>query len=160
MSEEKTFTEAEAHRHFAVKFNGMTWDLLDKTDRTREEDEQMLYSAVASCRHWLEAGTAVHHQRGEWMISRVYSVLGIGDEAVRHGSRCLELTEEHAEEMADFDWAYAYEALARAHAIAGNGDKAQSYIELAERAGDSIADEESKGIFVADFDGGEWGGLR
>ena len=64
MSEE-TYTEAEAHRFFANQLNGQTWDLLDKTERTKEEDELMVYAAHASCRHWLEAGTGVNHQRGE-----------------------------------------------------------------------------------------------
>jgi hypothetical protein len=160
MSEEKVYTEAEAHRYFAVQFNGMTWDLLDKAGRTKEEDERMLYSAFASCRHWLEAGTGVHHQRGEWMIARVYSVLGLGEAAVRHANRCLELTEEHASEMEDFDKAFAYEAAARANAVAGNQGEALKYIELAERAGEAIADEQDKGIFVSDFNGGNWAGLR
>ena len=160
MSDKELFTESEAQRHFAIKFNGMTWDLLDKIDRTEEEDERMIYSAVASCRHWLEAGTAVHHQRGEWLISRVYSVLGLGNEAVRHATRCLELTKSHAEAMADFDWAHAYEALARAHAIAAHLDEARRFVGLATNAGESIADDESRGIFMADFNGGEWGGLR
>jgi hypothetical protein len=160
MSEEKVYTEAEAHRHFAIRFNGMTWDLLDRADRTKEEDERMLYSAFASCRHWLEAGTGVHHQRGEWMIARVYSVLGLGEAAVRHANRCLELTEEHAGEMEDFDKAFAYEAVARANAIAGNRGEALKYIELAEKAGEAIADEQDKEIFLGDFNGGDWAGLR
>ena len=154
------FTEAEAHRHFAIKLNRMTWDLLEKADRTQAEDELMLYSAIASCRHWLDAGTAVHHQRGEWLIARVYSVLGLGEGAVRHAQRCLKLTEEHAEAMADFDWAYAYEALARAHAITGSGREAQRFIRLAENAGDNISDKESKTIFMADLSSGEWVGLQ
>lgn len=160
MDENKTYTEAEAHRHFAIQFNGMTWDLLDRADRTREEDERMLYSAFASCRHWLEAGTGMHHQRGEWMIARVYSVLGLGEAAVRHANRCLDLTEQHAGEMADFDWAFAYEAVARANAVIGNRDKALEYIALAEKAGQAIADQESKEIFFDDFNGGDWAGLR
>jgi tetratricopeptide (TPR) repeat protein len=160
MSEEKVYTEAEAHRHFAIQFNGMTWDLLDKAERTKEEDERMLYSAFASCRHWLEAGSGVHHQRGEWMIARVYAVLGLGEAAVRHANRCLELTEEHADEMEDFDKAFAYEAAARANAMAGNRDEALKYIDLAEKAGEAIADEQSKEIFMGDFNGGDWAGLR
>jgi hypothetical protein len=92
MSDEKAYTEAEAHRLFAIQFNAQTWDLLDKTERNKEEEELMVYSAHASCRHWLEAGAGVNHQRGEWMISRVYAVLGLGDSALRHAERCLELT--------------------------------------------------------------------
>jgi tetratricopeptide (TPR) repeat protein len=160
MSEEKVYTETEAHRHFAIQFHGMTWDLLDKAERTTEEDERMLYSAFASCRHWLEAGSGVNHQRGEWMIARVYSVLGLGEAAVRHANRCLELTEDHAGEMEDFDKAFAYEAVARANAIAGNRDEALKYIELAEKSGQAIADKEDKVIFVGDFNGGNWAGVR
>jgi hypothetical protein len=160
MSEEKAYTEAEAHRHFAIQFNGETWDLLDKAERTKEDDERMLYSAFASCRHWLEAGTGVHHQRGEWMIARVYSVLGLGEAAVRHANRCLELTTEYASEMEDFDKAFAYEAVARANAVAGNRGEALKYIELAEKAGEAIADEQNKEIFVGDFNGGDWAGVR
>ncbi len=160
MSEEKTYTEAEAHRYFAIRFNNMTWELLDKMERTREEDECMLYSAFASCRHWLAVGTGVHHQRGEWLIARVYTVLGLGEAAVRHANRCLELTEQHADEMEDFDGAFAFEAVARAHAIAGNQGEALKYIALAERAGEAIAGEEDRKIFWGDFNGGNWAGVR
>jgi hypothetical protein len=160
MTEEKVYTEAEAHRHFAIKFNGMAWDLLDQAERTPEEDEKMLYSAYASLRHWMEAGTVVHRQRGEWLVARIYSVLGRGQAALRRAGRCLELTEQHAAEMEDFDRAFAYEAMARANAIAGNRDEALKYIALAEEAGAAIADEQNKEIFDGDFNGGDWGGLR
>ena len=160
MSEEKTFSEAEAHRHFAIQFNGATWDLLDKKDRTKEDNDRMILSAYASLRHWLEAGTGVHHQRGEWLIARVYSVLGAAEGALYHANRCLELTEQYADEMEDFDRAYATEAVARANAIAGNHDEARKYLALAEEAGAAIADEQNKQIFDGDFNGGDWRGLR
>jgi hypothetical protein len=160
MGEEKTFSETEAHRHFAIKFNVTTWDLLDKVDRTKEDDDLMVLSANASLRHWLEAGTGVHHQRGEGMIARVYSVLGLGEATLRHANRCLDLTEQYAAEMEDFDRAYAYEAVARANAIAGNRDQARKYLALAEEAGAAIADEQSKKVFDGDLNGGDWGGLR
>jgi hypothetical protein len=159
MSEE-TYTEAEAHRFFAIRFNVQTWDLLEKAERTEEEDELMVYSAQASCRHWLEAGTGVNHQRGEWMISRVYAVLGLGGAAVAHAQRCLELTEEHADLVEDFDRAFAYESLARAYAVAGNREEAFRNIELAQKAGSAIEADENKEIFFGDFDGGDWRGLR
>jgi len=160
VSEEKTYTEAEAHRFFAIDFNGKTWGLLEKADRTKEDNELMVYTAYASLRHWLEAGTGVNHQRGEWMIARVYTVLGVAEAAVYHANRCLELTEQHADEMEDFDCAYAYEAVARANAIAGNRDEALKYIEKAVKAGKAIADEQSKEIFDGDFKGGDWAGLK
>jgi len=48
MSDEKTFTESEAHLYFAKQYNGKTWELLDKPDRTSEENEMMLDYAHAS----------------------------------------------------------------------------------------------------------------
>jgi hypothetical protein len=151
MDEEKRYTETEAQRFFAIQFHGQTWDLLDKSDRTKEEDELMIHTAHASCRHWLAAGTGLHHQRGEWLISRVYAVLGMGDAALRHANRCLELTEEYADLMQDFDRAFAYEGVARANAIAGNREEARKYIGLAAQAGEAIADEEDRRIFMGDF---------
>jgi hypothetical protein len=50
MTEEKSYTESEAQRFFAIHYHGKTWDLLDKPNRTRE-DELMVYTAHASCCH-------------------------------------------------------------------------------------------------------------
>mgnify|MGYP001817636726 CR=1 FL=1 len=160
MSEEQQYTTAEAHRFFAIEFNGQTWSLLEKEDRTQADDEMMIHCAHASCRHWLEAGTGLHHQRGEWMIARVYSVLGQAEAAIFYADRCLELTEQHRGLMEDFDWAYAYEGVARANAIAGNRDTALNDIALAEKAGAAIADAERKKFFVGEFDSGDWNALR
>ena len=160
MTEEKKYTESEAHRFFAIHYNGKTWDLLEKPDRTKEEDELMVYTAFASCCHWLKAGTGVNHQRGEWMIARVYTVLGLTDMALRHANRCMELTHQHADLMEDFDWAFAYECVARAHAIAGHRAEAIKHIEQAQKAGEAIKEEEDRKIFLAEFNGGNWNNVR
>ena len=160
MTEKATYTEQEAHRHFAASANGQVWELLEKPDRSKVEDELMLYAAHASCYHWLQAGTGLHHQRAEWMIARVYAELGRGEAALWHANRCQELTEQHADLMEDFDHAYAYEAMARANVVAGNRAEALHYLELAEQAGRAIADEESKKFFVGDLSSGDWHGLR
>ena len=160
MDEDKSYTEAEAHRHFAAKLNGEVWGLLEKADRSRAEDELMIHSAHASCRHWLEVGTGLHHQRAEWLIARVYSELGLTDAALRHARRCQALTQEHADLMEDFDQAYAHEAVARASALAGHEAEARKYLQLAEEAGQAIEDEQSKQFFLGDLTGGDWHGLR
>ncbi len=160
MSEEKRYNEAEAHRFFAIQFNSKTWELLDKPQRSPEEDEMMVHSAHASCRHWLEAGTGLHQQRGEWLIARVYAVLGLAEAAQRHADRCLALTEQHADLMQDFDRAFAYESAARAHAVAGQRQAALEYIALAQQAGEAIAGPEDKKVFFDDFNGGDWAGMR
>lgn len=160
MSEEERYTLEEAHMEFAKRSNGQVWQLLGKSERTPAEDEEMELAALVSLYHWLHVGTAVHRQRGEWLIAHVYSVLGDAGPAVKHASRCLELTEEHKDQMEDFDIAYAYEGVARAHALAGDVEAAKRYLEMAKAAGEAIADSESKESFVADMQSGEWYGGR
>ena len=160
MPEEKTFTESEAHLHFAKGFNGKTWELLDKQKRTPEEDELLVDCAHASLAHWRVSGTGVHLQRGTWMLARVNTVLGNAQLAIQYAQRCLELTERHQELLADFDFAFAYECMARTQALAGNRAEAQKYINMADKAGAAIQDEEDRQIFFDDFNGGEWYGLK
>lgn len=160
MDEVKTHSLAEAHQHFAKTLNGKVWELLQKPERSKSEDELMIYAAHASCYHWLNAGTGLHHQRAEWLIAHVYTELGIADSALRHASRCLELTNEFADSMKDFDWAYAYEGVARANALAGNRGEALKYMQRAEETGQAISNDEDKSIFFGDFNGGNWHGLR
>jgi len=120
----------------------------------------MIHAAHTSCYHWMQVGTGLHHQRAEWLLSHVYAVLGMSVPALKHAKRCQELTEIHAALMQDFDFAYSYEALARAYALSGVVDQASQYLNLAENSGLSILDEEDRRIFQADFNGGNWYGLR
>lgn len=159
MSEE-TYTEAEAHRHFAGQLNGEVWRLFEKTDRSQTEDALMIHAAHASCYHWLQVGTGLHHQRAEWLISHVYAELGLGEPALRHARRCQALTKEHTGLMHDFDRAYAHEGMARAHAVARNREEALKYLALAEAAGQAIADDEDRQIFLDDLNSGDWSGVR
>lgn len=145
-----------AHATFARSFNGRTWDLLAKPDRTEEEDEEMLLAASASLYHWMSAGTAVHAQRGQWLLARVYGELGRPQDALRHAQRCLALTKDNPDGMEDFDRAYAQEALARAFALLGEEAAANEHRRSAEEAGKAIADEESRRIFMTDLAAGRW----
>jgi len=156
----KTFTLEEAHQHFAKALNGYVWELLQKQDRSKAEDEQMIYAAHASCYHWLVVGTGLHHQRAEWLISHVFAELGMPNPALSHASRCLELTKEFSHLMQDFDWAYTYEAVARANALAGNQEEALKNIQKADELGQAIANDEDKSIFLGDFESGNWHGLK
>lgn len=158
--DEKRYTESEAHYLFAVDFHTRAWNLLDQPTRTREENERLLDYAHASLAHWRVAGTVVKHERGEWMLARVYAVLGEAELSIRHARRCLELLETHKADMEDFDFAFAPEALARAHALAGNKQEAEKYIALAQKAGEAIREEEDREIFFQEFNGGNWNGVK
>src|SRR3954465_9812061 len=160
MSIESVYTETEAHRHFAKECNLRTWALVGKAARTADEDAEMVDAAYASLFHWRYAGTGVHLQRGEWLVGHTYALLAMGEEALRHAERCLALTAEHKGEMEDYDVAYAYLDMARAHAILGNRSDGEKYLALAEEAGKEIADSEDRLIFTDALNGGNWYGLR
>jgi tetratricopeptide (TPR) repeat protein len=160
MSATERYTLEEAQIEFAKRTNGQVWKLLEKTDRTPAEDEEMECAAFASLYHWLQSGTQVHHQRGEWLIAHVYTILGEAESALKFANRCLELTEAYKNQMEDFDIAYAYEGMARANALSGNIEAAEKFLGLAESAGEEISDAESKKIFMGDLNSGAWHGIK
>jgi len=149
MTSEHKATEQESHRKFAVDLFNLVWDLLDKGERTKEEDDRMLHAAHASRFHWGEIGTPLEFERGEWQISRVYAVLNRPQAAIYHAQRCLDICT--ANQIGDFDIAFAYEALARAYAIAGESEKSREYIRLAEQAGEQIEDEGNREYFLSEL---------
>ena len=86
------------------------------------------------------------------MIARVHTVLGESEPALRHAERCLELTQAHADENEEFDLPFAYEAMARAHALNGNRAESENYIQLARQGGESMVEEEERRVFFGEFD--------
>lgn len=159
----KPETDPEAsrvHRSFGISLSAFCRGLLDAAERTKADDELMIHSAHAACYHWLCAGSGIEHQRAEWLTARVYAELGIAESALRHASRCLELTDEHSRSLLDTDRAHAFECAARAYAAAGNRDEAIRYQRLAESSGEKIKDESARERFFAAMNAGRWYGLR
>ena len=140
----------EIQRQMAKDLFNRVWDLLEQEDRTPEDDDTMLQAAYASRFHWGEVGEPVNWARGEWQISRVNSVLGRVDAAYYHARRCLELCQENA--LSAFDEGYAYEALARAAALAGEVVEAERYRNEGRRLAEDIADEDERVLLLADLD--------
>jgi hypothetical protein len=141
-------TKAE-ERKLATNLFNRVWTLMEKPDRTRDDDDEMLHAAHASRYHWGAVGEAQHRARGEWQISRVYTVLGRGEPAIAHARRCLDICRQHG--IGDWDIAYAYEALARAYKTAHQATEARKYKKLARAAGDMITEVEDREHFDEDF---------
>jgi Tfp pilus assembly protein PilF len=160
MPDEKQYSEADVHRFFAKQYHGKTWELLDKPERTTVENECLADYAHASLAHWRVAGTAVHYQRGIWLLSRVYAVLGDPELALMYARRVLELTEEHLDELEKFDQAFAFECMARAHALTGNVIEAQLYLKSAQQAGEEIPEKEDRDVFFTELNSGDWNSIR
>ena len=105
-------TEGQDHKKLSVDCFNRAWELLDKKDRTKEDDERMVSLAHASLAHWRmrEDCTDRNLSIGYWQLSRVYAVLGQGDNAERYGGLCMHVSGQEP----PFYLAYAHEALARA----------------------------------------------
>ncbi|WP_422383366.1 hypothetical protein [Roseibium album] len=127
------------HRALAISINQRTWFLLEKKNRSVDESDEMIHAAHASLWHWLQAGGPIQQQRGEWLIGRVYVVLGLRDQALRAATRVLELTKIHSADLQDFDHAYAYELMARALELTGKSTEAVENWQIAMDLGEQIA---------------------
>jgi hypothetical protein len=143
--------DAETHKRLGVDLFNKTWELLDREDRTRAEDDELLHCAHASAYHWLQVGTHANRARSEWQCSRVNAVLGRPEAAIAHAERCLELVQAVPDEMEEYDLPAAYEALARAHAVAGDEAAAGRFYDLGVEATARISDEEDRQILEKDF---------
>jgi len=146
---EKDLISDEVHERLAKDLFNLTWDLLDKVDRTGNEDLKMIHAAHASRYHWGEIGEPLQFERGEWQISRVYSVLGRSEPALFHADKCLSICVEN--EIGDFDIAFAYEAMARAYALVGDQANLENYLAKAGEAGEKIEDQGNKDYFLGEL---------
>jgi hypothetical protein len=127
-------------------FNGV-WALMETEDRSAAQDDRMLHMAHASRYHWEQVGNAANLARGEWLCSRVYTVLRRPEPALHHARRVLELCTEHG--LDDWDLAFAHEAIARALAVAGNVAGAAAEIRAARDV--PIADDEDRALLEQDL---------
>jgi hypothetical protein len=141
--------EPDQQRKLGVELFNYVWTLIEKEDRTERETDRMVDAAHASRFFWEEIGEPVSHVRGEWQISRAYATAGRGEPALYHAQRCLDLCQAHG--IGGFDLAYAYEALARAHDVAGDADTARGYAEQASRAAEDIARKADRELLLGDL---------
>jgi hypothetical protein len=136
-------------RQLAVDLFNAVWALMETEDRTPAQDDRMLHMAHASRFHWDQVGTAANLARGEWQCSRVYAVLRRPEPCLHHARRVLEICEEHG--IGDWDLAFAHEALARGHAIAGERAAARASLEDARAAAEAIADPADRALLESDL---------
>jgi hypothetical protein len=148
MADDEILSQDE-HRRIAVELFNYVWTLIDKPELTQSEIDTMIHAAHASRYHWGQAGTPFNLARGEWQISRVYAALNRADQARYHAQRCLDICLEY--DIGDFDLAFAYEALARAAAVAHSLTETQHYLSLAVQAAGGIADDDDRALLWEDL---------
>jgi hypothetical protein len=141
--------DSKVHRELAPALFNDVWRLLVKKKRTKDEDEQMVNEAHASLYHWSRVGTTTQLAIGEWQVSHVYAVLGRMEPALHHARISRGVCRKNG--IGDFPLAYAYEALARAYAVAGNRRNFERYMRLAEGAKGKIREDADRRQFGRDL---------
>ena len=145
---------AEEHRERGIETFNATWTFIGMAARGPEDDEAMIRTAYASAYHWSHAARRepVNDARGEWLLARVHTLANRPEGALLHAARCAAIVD--ANDIADFDLAYAHEAKARAFALVGRLDEARAELEAARAV--PIADDEDHKILDGDLAEGPW----
>ncbi len=178
--------DSAVHARLAAECFDACWDLMEKAERTAQEDEEMLLLAHASLWHWTRRPDygAAKRAIGHWQLSRVSSLLGRAEPALAHGELALEaardLNAQNATALAAdmppvatdtvpagvredapaagpeedepaYLLGYAHEALARAHALRGDLDRAEFHRAEAWRLATEVMDEEARERLLADL---------
>jgi hypothetical protein len=146
---QKDFDLGRAHKYYSTHCFNQAWDLIDKPDRSPDEDEEMIRLCQASIYHWTqrEDCTNRHLSIGYWQCSRIYAMLNRGVEARRYADYSL----RYAESEPAFYRGYAYEALARAELCLSHEDGARSFLQQAEKLLEDIKDNSERELLKQDL---------
>lgn len=152
MTEKTEFDQKAAHKYFSVNCFNSAWDLIDKTERNPQEEEDMIRLSLASHYHWTQRDdySSTGASIGHWQTARIYAILGQAENARRYGQLCLEASQ--AEGVPPFFLGYAYEALARAEATGEDREKSEAFIDKAKTVAERIQKPEDRKQLLDDLE--------
>ncbi len=137
------------HRKLAPMAFNRAWELLDRTELSGEEEEEMLAATFAQRYHWYEIGDARNWSIADWQVSRVAAVLGYADLARRFGFRSLEVAQAH--DLGPFVEGFAHEAIARAAAVVDDVETFTEHLREARALVGAIEDHDERSTLEADL---------
>lgn len=151
MTPSPSFDRVAAHKYFSAQCFNQAWELIEKPDRTPEDDLRMVSLNQASLYHWQQRPDCTDQNLSiaYWQSSRIQSLLGNAAEARRYAEVCLGLSLE----LDAFHLGYAHEALARASYVAGDRAEAREHLERARRQAQRLTRAEDRGLLEKDLDG-------
>ena len=144
------FDAKAGHKYFAAHCFNRAWDLIEKKDRTAEDDRLMVALNQASIYHWLQRPDCGSERPsvGFWQASRIQSLLGNAVEARRQAEVCM----SYSGGLEPFCLGYAHEALARAAKIAGDRDLTRSHKEEAKKLASAIKKKDEQNLLLQDLE--------
>ena len=148
---ETTFAldEEAAHVLYSKTCFNDAWTLIEKAERTPDDDETMIRLNQASLWHWTRRADCTDRNLsiGYWQASRIRALLGHADEARRYAELCL----AKSPSLQPFHRACAHEALARAALLQGDGATGRAHEMQARAMAQAIADDHDRELLYADL---------
>ena len=145
---EPPFDLPKAQRWFAVELNNLSWDLVEKQDRSQDETERMIHAAHAAVHFWLAEGTPINHLRGQCLLATAYAAARLPEAALRHAEQCLALGAEARADLSAFDRATMHGAMSNALVLAGRRAEAQVHYAKALAAIPQFEHPEDQAVFA------------
>ena len=144
-----SFDTTAAHRYFAAHCYNQTWELLKKTDRTPDDDTQLLARCYASLWHWSQRTDETDQNRsiGYWQLARVWATLGNAEQARLAAERCLHFSQEQSA----FYQGYAHEAAARAARVAGDTEALMQHLAQARHFAALVEEADERAALESDL---------
>jgi hypothetical protein len=134
------------HRKIAIESYSYCWGLLDRDDRSQDEDIELLTSACASRYHWSLAGGPEQWVVSDWMVSRAAAAIGEGSLSLAFALRATNAVPEF--DAPDWLVASSAEGLARAYAALGSDQDRDEWLNTAESLVEAISDEEDRELIA------------
>lgn len=145
-----SFDLAAAHKFFSASCFNNAWTFIEKSERTADDNEQMLALAHASAWHWRQREDCQPRNLsiGYWQLSRVYTLIRHSERAAHYGQLCLVASMDEP----PFFMGYAHEALARAAALQGDLRVMSEHLAQARMLAELVKDAEDRQLLVADLE--------
>lgn len=143
---DKQYTEAQWHELQGETIFKEVCALLDQEIPTDEGVFLAIHGAHAATYHWTKVGNAENMVRGEWLISKVYSQLCMGEDAFLHGQYAFDLCEDN--NITNIHFANACEAIARAAKLLEDDELFEGYYRMAFDAAKTIENPKEKSAFL------------
>jgi hypothetical protein len=142
---------AKAHTYFSADCFNRIWELMEKSHRSDEDNQEMLRLTFASHWHWTRRDDVDDTKLSValWMNARVAAVIGMGELALDQARRCLEIS--GGQDIPPFYLGYAHEALARAHYVRGEASEAAMQLQAAEAVSAAMPEGDEKTWLAADL---------
>lgn len=141
---------AAAHRKFAAECFNLSWDLMEKAERSTADDVTLVALAQSSLWHWMQRPDCSDKSLSiaHWLLARVYCVTRRPEEAVRYAALSLDFARKRG--VPAFALAYAHEGCARAAALRGDEPALREHLREA-RANAERLDPDNRTRLLADL---------